>query len=194
MSATVISIYGVSPSGVVSLLAANIPFENLQWDRSLSACGSFTAQLNGGMPLPWPGRYLLARSDRPEVGLIEKVDAADTSQGASCTLYGRFAECLLGMRGFGPGGGAVQGANWRQAVTRAFAEWPMPDAPAIAMGDGTQGKTGSSYTLRADEGGTALEAVYAVTAAAGAYPLLSLDPAAGGPSPSIVDGLDRTRG
>lgn len=193
MSETVISIWAVSTGGAASLLVANVPFSNLQWTRRLSTCGEFAAQLVGALPAPWPGRYLLTRSDRPEVGVIEKVEASEGPTGISCSASGRFAECLLDRRAFGPGGGSVTGASWRQAVTSAFAEWPMSDAPAIEAGAGTEARSGSSYALRADEGGTAMEAVYAVTAAQGAYPVLSIDWEAGALSLSIVDGLDRTR-
>lgn len=194
MSAVVVSVYSVAPSGEVALAVANVPYSNLQWNRALSTCGDFSLQLVGDVPVPWPGRYLLVRGDRPEVGVLEKVEYSDEGDGPVASLSGRFAECLLDRRGFGPGGGSATGANWRQAVTAAFAAWPMPDAPDVADGPGTEARTGSSYAVRADERETAMEAVYAVTAANGAYPTLSLDWEAGGLVLSIVDGLDRTRG
>ena len=189
----VLSAYHVTSAGVASLVAANLPYSNLQWDRSLSTCGTFAAQLVGGMPLDWPGRYLVTRSDRPEVGVLEKVEASEGSDGVSASVSGRFAECLLDRRAFGPDGGSVSGANWRQAVTAAFATWPMPDAPAIAMGAGTASGTGSSYVIRVGAGKSGMDQVYSVAAANGAYPTLSLDWSSGGLVLAIVDGLDRTR-
>lgn len=193
MSETVVSIYRVTPSGEVSLASANVPYSNLQWNRSLSTCGDFSAQLVGDVPVPWPGRYLLVRSDRPEVGVVEKVEYADDETGGTASLSGRFAESLLDRRQFGPGGGSVTGANWRQAATRAFQSWPMGDAPEIRMGEGTEDATGSSYAIRGDERDTAMEALYAVTSAQGSYPTLSLDWEAGSLVLSIRSGVDRTR-
>lgn len=189
MSETIVSIYGVTSAGAVSLVTANVPFSNLQWNRSLSTCGDFSAQIVGEVPVTWPGRYLLVRSDRPEVGIVEKVEYADDV----ATMSGRFAESLLDRRRFGPSGGSVTGANWRQAATRAFQTWPMPDAPGIELGEGTQAPTGSSYAIRCDERTTAMEALYAVTSAQGAYPTLSLDWEAGALELSIRTGEDRTR-
>lgn len=191
MSETVISVYRVAPDGAIALAAANLPFQNLQWTRTLSTCGSFSAHLVGDFPLEWPGRYLLVRGDRPEVGIIEKVAYGEEDE--SVRARGRFAESLLARRQFGAGGGSVAGANWRQAATAAFSSWPLDDAPAIAMGDGTESPSGSSYAIRGDKGETAMEALYAVTAAQGAYPTLALDWAAGALELSIATGADRTR-
>nr|UVX44754.1 MAG: hypothetical protein [Bacteriophage sp.] len=189
----VISIYHVTSDGGISLMVANLPYSNLQWTRKLSTCGSFSVQLVGEVPVPWPGRYLLVRSDRPEVGLVEKVEYSDDESGEAASMSGRFAECLLAYRSFGPSGASVSGSGWRGAVAAAFGSWPMPDAPEIALGDVTGG-TGSSYTIRADEKTTAMDAVYAVTAAQSSYPTLALDWERGVLDLSIVDGLDRTRG
>lgn len=191
-TSTIVSVYHVSPDGAVSLVAANLPYSNLQWDRRLSTCGSFSLQLVGDSPVPWPGRYLLARSDRPEVGIVEKVTYQDDETGQPPVMRGRFAECLLDRRSFGPGGAAVSGPGWRGAVAAAFGSWPMPDAPGIRMGIGTTGD-GAAYAIRADEKTTAMAAVYAVTAAQSSYPTLALDWERGELALSIASGLDRTR-
>ena len=192
MEDTILSIYHVSESGAISLRVANVPFENLQWNRRLSACGDFSVELVGDMPVAWPGRYLLVRSNRKEVGLIEKVEY-DEDESKSVIVSGRFAECLLDRRSFGPDGGSVAGANWRQAVTEAFSSWVMQDAPAIRNGTGTEQATGSSYAIRASSKDTAMEAVYAVTAAQSAYPVLEFDWEAGELVLTIIEGVDRTR-
>ena len=155
----------------------------------MSTCGDFSAELVGSFPLPWPGRYLLVRGDRPEAAIVEDVKYVDDV----ASMTGRFAECLLDRRRFGSSGGSASGADWRQAVTEAFASWPMPDAPAISMGEGTDRSTGASYVIRPGKSDTAMDAVYAVTAAKGSYPVLSLDWKAGALSLSIADGVDRTR-
>lgn len=187
-SMAVISIYHVTSDGGISLMVANLPYSNLQWTRKLSTCGSFSIQLVGDVPMPWPGRYLLVRSDRPEVGLVEKVEYSETA-----SMSGRFAECLLAYRSFGPSGASVSGPGWRGAVAAAFSSWPMPDAPEITLGDGTEG-TGSPYTIMADEKTAAMDAVYAVTAAQSSYPTLALDWEHGALDLSIMNGVDRTRG
>ena len=193
MSESIISVYHVSRDGSIALELANLPFTNLQWNRSLSTCGDFSVELIGGVPFLWPGRYLLVRNDRPEVGLIEKVEYQDSDTGGTASMSGRFAECLLDRRKFGPNGGSVTGANWRQAATKAFQTWPMPDAPNIALGTGTATATGSSYAIRCDERSTAMEALYSVTSAQGSYPTLALDWEKDQLVLSITDGLDRTR-
>lgn len=193
MSETVISIYHVDKDGVVTLEFANIPFTNLQWNRSLSTCGDFAIELVGNVPFQWPGRYLLTRTDRPEVGIVEKVEYQDDESSDNAKISGRFAESLLDRKQFGPDGGQVTGANWRQAVTKAFQTWLMPDAPTIVMGDGTQAISGSSYSIRCDERDTAMGALYAVTSAQDAFPALSLDWELGALELSIQEGVNRTR-
>lgn len=192
MSDAVVSVYEVDPSGSFRLLTANVPYKNLQWTRRLSTCGDFSAQLVGDAPFPWPGRYLVSRSDRPEVGVVEKMEYEE-EEGGKVTVSGRFAECLLDRRRFGFAGAEVRGADWRQAVAAAFASWPMGDAPEIVLGDGLDA-TGSSYALRADARTSAMEAVYAVTAAKSAYPALSLDWERGTLVLSVPQGVDRTAG
>lgn len=192
MEETILSIYHVSATGAISLQSANVPFENLQWNRRVSSCGDFSVELVGDMPVPWPGRYLMVRSDRKEVGLIEKVDY-DEDESDSVSVSGRFAECLLDRRSFGADGGEAKGANWRQAVTAAFSSWVMQDTPEIRNGEGTEQPTGSSYAIRASSKDTAMEAVYAVTAAQSAYPVLEFDWEAGELVLTIVEGVDRTR-
>ncbi len=193
MIQSTISIYSVTSKGAISLVAANLPYSCLQWNRRFSTCGDFAAELIGPFPVAWPGRYLLTRSDRPEVGVVEKVEARDGAGGVECSVSGRFAESLLDRRQFGPAGGEEKGGNWRQAVSAAVASWMMPDAPEVRAGAGTEARSGSSYAVRADKSESAMEAVYGVTAANGAYPALALDWAAGALVLSIMTGVDRTR-
>ena len=191
----IISIHSVSPSGAISLEAANVPYSNLQWTRRLSTCGEFSAQLAGAFTLPWPGRYIVTADERDEVGVIEKVEVEESGEGASCTISGRFAECLW-ARWVAPAYGAVaKGANWRQAVTAALSSWHMGDIPALAMGAGTEKATGSSYALTAGKGDSAMESVYAVTLDAGSRPLVSYDRDADPDHMAVrlIDGKDRTR-
>lgn len=191
-ASAVLSIYKVSSAGDISLFIANLPFSNLQWTRKLSTCGNFSVQLVGDLPVPWPGRYLLSRSDRPEVGVIEKVEYQNDETGEAASISGRFAECFLSYRSFGVDGASVTGYGWRGAVAAAFVTWPMSDVPSITLGNGTAG-SGASYTVRADSKTTAMEAVYAVSAAKSAYPMLSLDWSGNALDLSILDGVDRTR-
>ncbi len=191
----IISIHSVAPSGTIALEAANVPYENLQWTRRLSTCGEFSAQLAGEFPLPWPGRYILTADERDEVGVVEKVESKETGGGSSCTVSGRFAESLWARWAATAYGATAKGANWRQAVTAALSSWHMDDLPALALGAGTEAATGSSYALTAAEGSSAMEAVYAVTLAAGSRPLVSYDRDRdqGHMTVSLVDGKDRTR-
>ena len=194
--APIMSVHSVSPSGGVALVAANVPYTNLQWTRRLSTCGSFEAQLACPLPVEWPGRYLVTLDLRDEAGVVEKVDAAESSSGVSCTVSGRFAECLWDRWRAGADGSAATGANARQAVTSALSAWHMADLPQLAMGAGTQAPTGASYRLSAGEGDSAMEAVYAATLAAGLRPLVSYD-RDGRPGQllvRLVEGVDRTRG
>lgn len=191
---TIISIHHVDEHGSISLVAANVPYTNLQWNRRFSSCGDFAVQLVGGMPVEWPGRYLLTSSEHDEVGIIEKVESAEGSS-PSCSLSGRFAESLWGRKTFGHGGASVSGADWRQAVTAALTSWHMPDIPAIVLGDGTKEPSGSSYALTAAAGDSAMERIYECAAANGSYPLVTYDRVLGDGAlhASILTGLDRTR-
>lgn len=190
----IVSIHSVSPSGEVSLVSANVPFANLQWTRRFSSCGEFELQLSCPCPVPLPGRYLITRSDRDEVGVYEKDDSSEESGGDSCTLYGRFAECLWDRYKLGAGGESVRGANWRQAATAAMSSWHMGDLPAMSMGDGTASATGSSYVLSGDAGESAMDLIYSCASGNGARPALSYSRGSGGLTAQLVSGLDRTRG
>lgn len=188
----VLSIHRVSASGAVSLVAANVPYNNLQWTRRLSSCGEFSALLACAMPVEWPGRYLVTLSGHDEVGVVEKA-SGDTGEPA--TLAGRFAECLFDRYRFDAGGATARGANWRQAVTAALSAWHMPDLPGLVMGEGTEAQSGSSYELSGGAGDSAMETVYACAAANGSRPVVGYDRDADPDALSVrlVDGLDRTR-
>lgn len=192
----IVSIHRVDPSGAISLMAANVPYSNLQWTRRLSTCGEFAAELACAFPGEWPGRYLLTSDERDEVGVIEKVTASEDSSGNACSISGRFAECLWARWVAPAGGSTAKGANWRQAVTAALTNWHMSDIPALSMGSGTSSATGSSYSLVAEQGKSCMESVYAVTFDAGSRPLVSYDrdKDPGHLVVSLVDGVDRTRG
>lgn len=192
----ILSLYEVSQSGAISLVAANVAFTNLQWKRRMSSCGEFAASIVGRFPAPWPGRYLLTRDDAANVGVVEKVEATESARGEAVSVSGRFAESMWARWHAGPDGAAVSGANWRQAVTAALGAWHMGDVPELLMGEGTEAPTGSSYELRVDKGGGALDAILNVTRDNGAYPVVSYDRDVDGQHlvVSIVDGRDRTRG
>lgn len=191
---TVVSIHHVSASGEIALVAANVPFSTLQWNRRLSSCGDFAIELACPMPTEWPGRYLLTASGRDEVGVVEKVESSDgTDRG--CSISGRFAECLWDRLRFGHAGATARGANWRQATTAALLSWHMADIPALLPGDGTEAATGSSYALSGGAGDSAMETIYGCAYGNGSRPVVGYDRDAGvgGLSVRLVDGLDRTR-
>lgn len=188
----VLSIHQVSETGAVSLVAANVPFNNLQWTRRLSKCGEFSALLACPLTVEWPGRYIVTLSGHEECGVVEK---ADFETGSLPTLSGRFSECLWDRFRFPVSGGRATGANWRQAVTAALSSWHMGDLPPLSMGEGTEAATGSSYALSGGAGDSAIETIYSCAAANGARPVVGYDRDAdpGHLSVRIVDGLDRTR-
>ena len=188
----VLSIWGVSPAGAVSLIAANVPYASLQWTRRVSSCGEFCAELACASPVPWPGRYLVTLEGHDEVGVVEKLDGSEGSDGEPAKLSGRFAECLWDRYRFGAGGASVAGANWRQAVTAGLAAWHMGDIPRLAMGEGTQPGSGGGYVLAGDAGKSGMETIYGCASGNGAYPLVTLGES--GLVARIVTGLDRTRG
>ena len=188
----VLSIHRVSEGGAISLAAANVPYNNLQWTRRLSTCGEFFALLACPLPVEWPGRYLVTLSGRDEVGLVEKCEG---ETGTLPTLRGRFAECLWDRLRFGRAGATARGASWRQAVTAALSAWHMGDVPPLAMGEGTEAATGSSYALSGGAGDSAMETIYGCTVANGSRPVVGYDRDADPTHLSVrlVDGLDRTR-
>lgn len=191
----IVSIHRVSASGAISLVAANVPFTTLQWNRRLSSCGDFAVELACRMPVEWPGRYLVTVSDRDEVGIVEKVEGEDGSDGTPPSLSGRFAECLWDRYRFEHAGATARGANWRQAVTAALSSWHMDDVPPLAMREGTEASTGSSYALSGGAGDSAMETIYGCTAANGSRPVIGYDRDSDPTHLSVrlVDGLDRTR-
>ena len=191
----ILSIHGVSPEGAVSLIAANIPYGNLQWTRRFSSVGEFSVELACPCPVDLPGRYLVTLSGHEEVGVVEKDEPAETVDGASCRLSGRFAECLWDRYRLGVGE-ASRGADWRQAVTAALSAWHMPDLPPLAMGEGTAAPTGRSYAVAGDAGSSAMELIYSAASANGSRPLVSYDRDSDASSLAValVGGVDRTRG
>ncbi len=148
------------------------------------------------MPVAWPGRYLVTFSDRPEVGVIEKVETTEEgAKGTSTTVSGRFAECLWDRYGFPSGGSTVRGATWAQAVTQGLLTWHMGDLPPLALGTGAQKPTGTSYALTGSDGDTAMSAIYSCATGNDGYPRVSYDRASD-PSHlilSVVKGTNRTR-
>lgn len=191
----ILSIHHVAASGAIELVAANVPYTNLQWTRRFSTVGEFSVQLACPCPVPLPGRYLLTLSDHREVGVYEKDDSEESSDGSASQLSGRFAECLWDRYRLGPGGESARGANWRQAVTSALAAWHMGDLPPLAMGSGTEGQTGSSYAISGDAGSSAMELMYSSAYANGASPYVTYnrDADASVLVAGIFSGTDRTR-
>lgn len=192
----IMSIHRVAPDGSLSLAAANVPYANLQWSRSFSAPGSFSALLACPLPIEWPGRYVVTLDGRREVGVVEKAEAEEGSDAGPPTISGRFAESWYARYRFGPGGDTVRGANWRQAATSALSRWHLGDVPPLVMGGGTESATGASYALAGEVGKAAADAIYYTCSANGAYPLVTYDrdADAGRMEVRVVDGLDRTRG
>jgi len=191
----ILSIHSVSPGGEIALVAANVPYSNVQWNRAFSTCGTFQVELACDLPVEWPGRYIVTRDDRREVGVLEKVDSSEEAGGSPPVISGRFAESLFDRWKAGTGGASCRGATWRQAATEAMLAWHMGDLPPLKVGDGCQRASGSSYAIACDEGKSGMEAIYAATAANGAYPLVTYDRDAdpGRLVLEIVEGLDRTR-
>lgn len=191
----ILSIHHVTPGGVISLVAANVPFSTLQWNRRLSSCGDFAVELACDMPVEYPGRYLVTVSGRDEVGVVEKAEGEDGSDGKPPSLSGRFAECLWDRDHFTHAGATARGASWRQAVTSALSAWHMGDVPPLAMGEGTEAATGSSYALSGGAGDSAMETIYGCTVANGSRPVVGYDRDSDPTHLSVrlVDGLDRTR-
>lgn len=195
MTDPIVSLHRVSASGAVELVAANVPYSSLLWTRRLTKPGEFTIALSCPMPAEWPGRYLVTADGADEVGVVEKVDGKWDGAGGSVELSGRFAECLWERYQIGPGGETSKGATWRQAVTAALSSWHMGDLPPLAMGDGTQGPSGSSYALSGGAGDAASEVIYSCTEANGSRPVIGYDRDVDQARLSVclVDGLDRTR-
>lgn len=170
-----LDIHHVDAQGNIELVAANVPYRNLQWTRRVSGAGEFAATLNCDVPVEWPGRYLVTLDTHREVGLIEKTSVKDGASGAEPALEGRFAESFYDRFVFGVGGASLSGANWRQAATKALATWHMNDIPQIILSEGTQSATGSSYSIGGAEGDSAMEVLFSATAGNNAYPLITYD-------------------
>lgn len=80
-----------------NLVAPNIPYTSLQWNRRYYECGDFTCVVPSNVYSPdWAYIYT---ENRPETGIIQKVEYADTAhtEGGidTVTLSGFFLESLL---------------------------------------------------------------------------------------------------
>lgn len=170
----ILYVHHVSPSGEISMVAANVPFANVQWKRQESTCGSFSVQLACALPFDWPGRYLVTLDGRPEVGVVEKVE--HTEDGKTPTSFsGRFAESIWDRYKIGLQGVSASGANWRQAVTAAMTSWHMGDLPELALGPGTEAPSGSSYSIAGEDADSAMDLIYATAKLNGARPTVGYD-------------------
>ena len=194
MTAPVLNIHAVDPSGAISLTAANVPYSNLQWNRSRSAPGTFAALIACPLPVAWPGRYLVTLDGRDEVGVLEKVKAED--DGTPPTLSGRFAESLWARYRLGAGGGTIAGANWRQAATEALCAWHMGDLPSLDLSDGCERATGTGYSIAGAAGASASDLIYQCANGNSAHHLITYDRDAspGSLIVRIVDERDLTTG
>lgn len=193
LSNPILSLHRVGEGGEVALVAANLPYSNLQWTRRFSDVGDFAVTLACACPVEWPGRYIVTLDGRAEVGVVEKADASEADGGASCELSGRFAECLWDRYQIGEGEES-RGSSWRQAVTAALKSWHMPDIPALTMGEGTEEPKGRSYVVTGKAGDSAMELVYSVASSNAHRPLVSYDrDSGGGFTVSLLGGIDRTR-
>lgn len=190
----VISIHKVSVYGTIDLIAANFPYSSLLWTRRMSTVGDFECALLGPFPAPWPGRYIVTASGRPEVGIVEKIEVDEDGGTAPATVSGRFLESLWDRWRVTPSSLPATGGSWRQAVTAACRSWHCSDAPLIRPGAGTDVGRGESYKITDDYGKSGMELIYSETAAHGARPMLSYNRAKSGDVElRIVDGVDRTR-
>lgn len=187
MTAPVLNIHAVSKGGAISLVTANVPYTNLQWNRSRSAPGTFSALLACPLPVSWPGRYLVTLDGRDEVGVLEKVEVED--DGTPPTLSGRFAESFWSRFRLGAGGAAMTGANWRQAATEALHAWHMGDLPDLILSDGCERATGSGYSITGAAGASASDLIYQCANGNSAHPLITYDREAN-PSSLIVKLVD----
>lgn len=186
-------VHHVDRHGAVSLVAANVPYSNLQWSRSASTCGTFEVQLACPLPFGWPGRYLVTVDGRDEVGVVEKVEATEDGM-TPASFSGRFAECLWDRyRMCGPT--SVSGAGWRQALTAAMTRWHMGDLPPIDLGEGCEEPSGSSYQISGDDATSAMDLIYETARLNDSVPLLSYDWGSGERhlTAAIVEGRDLTR-
>lgn len=194
MTAPILSFHRVSRDGAITVAAANVPYGSVQWHRSRSAPGTFSAVLLCQLPIEWPGRYLVTLGGRSEVGVVEKVESADDGK-TPPTVSGRFAECLWDRYRLAPGGQSVRGANWRQAATAAISSWHMGDLPPVTLGAGTATPSGSSYAISGVAGDSAADHIYTVTNDNSAHPLVTYDRSVDRERlvATIVDEADRTR-
>lgn len=70
-----------------------IPFLNLQWKRRYYECGSFSLQIRA---VDYDPRVKYVHSaQRPELGMIERMETTQTIKGHFVQLSGRFIECVF---------------------------------------------------------------------------------------------------
>ena len=70
-----------------------LPYFNLQWDREYYAVGEFSVQIAAANYDP--AMAYLYTPDRPETGIIQKVELTETIKGRFVQLSGYFLEAIL---------------------------------------------------------------------------------------------------
>lgn len=69
---------------------------NIQWNRRYYECGDFEAQMTAGDYDP--AIHYVYTSERPELGMVEKIETQHTVKGDFVTLSGHFLESMLNWK------------------------------------------------------------------------------------------------
>lgn len=126
-----------------------LAFINLQWNREYYTVGQFSVQLPAGQYTP--EMAYVYTPDRPEMGIIQKVELETTSEGKRVQISGYFLEDILTDRVVWPtyyATGSLSAAVVKMIQTYAgdLPRVVIPDAPAGLADDEAWQETGGSVS------------------------------------------------
>lgn len=126
---------------------AYLPYFNLQWTREYYTVGQFSVQIAASAYAP--EMAYLYTPDRPETGIIQKVELNQTVKGRFVQLSGYFLEAILNDKIVWPtyyASGTIPAAV--AAMLRQYKDdiplLTVADAPAVSMGAASWQETGGA--------------------------------------------------
>lgn len=129
-----------------------LPYTNLQWTREYYTTGQFSAQVAPDSYDP-SMRYLYT-PERPEVGIIQKVELTSTVKGRTLQISGFFLESMLSTRVVWPTYYAT--GDLTSAVTKMLQTY-AGDLPLVEIPDAPAGLAEDAWQ---ETGGTVAETAY----------------------------------
>lgn len=133
---------------------AYLPYFNLQWTREYYAVGQFSVQIAAADYLPAMAH--LYTPDRPETGVIQKVELAETVKGQFVQLSGYFLESILNDKVVWP---TYYANGPLPAAVAAMLRQYKDDIPLLSIDDPPAAQAGSGVSWQ-ETGGQLADVAY----------------------------------